>query len=508
MRHVIPFVALLLLVGCSNQGTKPTDKVAPGRVTDLKVADVGDSTVTLTWTAPGGDGTTGKVEAYEVRWLDSPITEPDWTAGTVAGPLPVPGVAGTPEAAVLDEVTSGAMRYFALKSRDEAGNWSIISNNDVQAWLGEPACRAEPDSLDFGDVQVGQWFDRECVIRNDGGGTLRTIVTSDCPSFTLRSGGGTAALRHGEHQTVRIRFTPGAEGEERCWIQAGGPCGRVSGVARGVPSSPASMITIATGVVFSMGSPFTETGRDTVDERSHPVRLTGSFRVGEREVTQAEWLVVMGWNESAPQRADRPVERITWYDAIDFCNRLSDREGYLRVYDIGEISYDGNHIERAEVVPYWHHNGYRLPTEAEWEFACRAGTAGATFRGETTLFDCASLDPVLDPIAWYCGNSGGSTQPVGGRQDNPWGLGDVLGNVFEWAWDRYDVTYGLDFPPLPAEPDSVVSDPVGPSTGESRVCRGGSWLVAPRECRSAYRKYHPPGNAYDDVGLRVVRSQP
>jgi formylglycine-generating enzyme required for sulfatase activity/(2Fe-2S) ferredoxin len=508
MRRVIPLFALLLLAACSNQGTRPKDELVPGRITDLRVADVGDSTVTLTWTAPGDDGTTGKVEAYEVRWLNSLFTEPDWTAGTTAGPLPTPGVAGTHETAVLRGVPGGAMRYFALKSRDEAENWSIISNNDARAWLGRPACRAMPDSVDFGDVPVGLPFDLEFVLHNDGGGTLRGSVSIDCPAFALVSGGGIVALRHGAHQTVRVRFTPGAEGEARCRIEAGGSCGPVRCAGRGVPSLPMSMIAIETGVVFSMGSPRTETGRDPVDERSHPARLTRPFLAGAHEVTQAEWVAIMGWNDSAFPGGDRPVERITWFDALDFCNRMSVRDSLTAVYSIGDRSVQGNHTMQADVVPHWHNNGYRLPTEAEWEFACRAGTTGATFRGETTIPSCTPPDPALDPAGWYCGNSDGATHQVGRREGNPWGLGDVLGNVFEWTWDRYDATYGLDFPPLPAEPDSVASDPVGPSTGDSRVCRGGSWSVTPRECRSAFRFYHPPGGFYSDVGVRIVRAAP
>jgi formylglycine-generating enzyme required for sulfatase activity len=505
MRRVAPLLVLLLLVACSNQGTKPNDKQIPGRVTDLKVTDVGDNTVTLTWTAPGDDGTTGQAEAYEMRWLNSRITEPDWMAATVAGPMPVPGPAGTHETTVLRGVSTGAMRYFALKTRDESGNWSVISNNDQGAWLGAPVCHVLPDTLDFGVVPEGQWFEREFVLGNDGGGTLHTIIAADCPEFTFESGDGTIALRHGEHHTVRLRVTPEV-GDVNCHIEPG-DCSPIYCFAIGIPSSAMSMHAIETGVVFEMGSPVTEAGRDSVDERRHGVRLTRSFVAAEHEVTQADWLTVMGWNESNPQRADRPVEQITWFDAIDFCNRLSSRDGYDPVYDVGNISYDGHHIVQADVVPHWHNSGYRLPTEAEWEFACRAGSSGATFRGDLTDLSCTPLDPALDPVGWYCGNSHDATQPVGLKEGNPWGLKDVLGNVFEWTWDRYHPTYGLDFPPSPAEPDSVVSDPVGPSTGDSRVCRGGSWSVTPRECRAAYRLYHPPGKAYGDVGLRVVRSQ-
>ncbi len=503
MRRVVGLVLLLFIAACSNQGTKPEDKVTPGRVTDLAVVGVEDSTVTLAWTAPGDNGTVGTTRGYELRWMNSPITEPDWTAAEVAGPVPMPSVAGTRETAVLFGVPPGAMRYFALKSWDEAGNWSIISNNDAKAWLGAPVCRVDPDSLDFGSVPLGQWFEREFVIHNDGGGTLRTVVASGWPTFVLQSGGGTIALRHGGRQTVRVRYTPTSPGEENCWIEPG-TCPTIHCFARAVSASPISTVEIPVGDVFAMGSLRSEAGHDTVDERSHPVRLTHAYLAATHEVTQAEWLTVMGWNESNPQRADLPVSRITWYDAIEFCNRLSDRDGYTRVYDIGEVIPDGNHIVSAGVSPHWRTTGYRLPSEAEWEFACRAGTTGATFRGDLTYLSCTPADPVLDAIAWYCGNAQASAGPVGLRDANPWGLHDVLGNVFEWTWDRYDPDYGLDFPAPPAEPDSVIADPIGPDEGESRVCRGGSWMVTPRECRAAYRLYHPAGNAYDDVGLRVV----
>jgi formylglycine-generating enzyme required for sulfatase activity len=506
MRRVVPFLALLALASCSNQGTKPKDELVPSRVIDLAVTDVGDSSVSLSWTAPGNDGSQGTAAAYEVRWLSTQVTAPDWSVGNLAGPLPHPGAAGTHETATLEGIPGGSMRYFALKTRDEAGNWSIISNG-VSAWPGEPACLALPDTVDFGRVPVGQPFNLEFVLRNDGGGTLRGNVTSDCPSFALVSGGGAVALRHGGRQTVTVQFTPAAEGEASCRIEGGSACGSVFCVGHGT-SVVAAMVRIDTGVTFAMGSPRTETGRDTLDEQSHPVQLTRSFLVGASEVTQAQWVAVMGWNDAAFPGADRPVERISWYDALDFCNGLSVREGLTPVYSLGEVSREGNHIVRAEVVPHMLVDGYRLPTEAEWEYACRAGTVGATFGGEPTILACSPPDPVLDPTGWYCGNAAGTTHSVGGREANPWGLHDILGNVFEWTWDRYSPTYGLDFPPPPAEPDSVVSDPVGPVDGDSRVCRGGSWAVTPRECRSAFRFYHLPGRVYNDVGLRLVRTLP
>ena len=147
-----------LLPGCSDEGTPPSDATGPGRVSDLTVADVDDSTVTLAWTAPGDDGTAGTVASYEIRWLDSPVTEPDWSAGTSVGPVPEPTPAGTRQTARVRGVPPGRRRYLALKARDDAGNESFHSNV-VDAQTGAPVCHLEADTLDFGRTPVGLAFD-------------------------------------------------------------------------------------------------------------------------------------------------------------------------------------------------------------------------------------------------------------------------------------------------------------------------------------------------------------
>ena len=207
---------------------------------------------------------------------------------------------------------------------------------------------------------------------------------------------------------------------------------------------------------FLMGSPVDEEGRNA-DELQHEVRISEGFWMGKHEVTQGEWQSVMGANPSFYKDCGPlcPVDSVSWVDAEEFIRRLNGREsgkGYR----------------------------YRLPTEAEWEYAARAGTTGARYG-------------VLDLIAWYGDNSGFETHPVGQKRANAWGLHDMLGNVWEWTADWYgEYTSGL------------VTDPPGPSTGSYWVDRGGSWNTYAGEVRSANRDYDSPGYRGDDIGFRLV----
>ena len=221
---------------------------------------------------------------------------------------------------------------------------------------------------------------------------------------------------------------------------------------------------------FTMGSPSTEADRSS-NEQQHPVRISKGFWMGQTEVTQAQWDAVMKTtvrqqrdkgNSSSPLRGegpDYPMYYVSWIEARDFCERLSRLDG----------------------------KDYRLPTEAEWEYACRAGSAGRYCFGDS--------DSGLDSYAWYSSNSGVSTHPVGEKNANTFGLYDMHGNVWEWCSDYYDSDYYSKSP---------ASDPPGPSTGVSRVVRGGSWYDIPRNCRSAYRARYAPGHRTYGTGFRVV----
>ncbi len=245
-----------------------------------------------------------------------------------------------------------------------------------------------------------------------------------------------------------------------------------------------------------MGSPTSEPGRLT-NETQHEVTLTKAIYVSTYEVTQSEWQAVMGWNESYFPGAAKPVETLSWYDAVSYCNQRSTLDGLAPAYTIAGATYDGNHITSAAVTWNQAAKGYRLLTEAEWEYACRATSTTAFCNGAITNIDCSPLDPNLDQVGWYCGNASSTTHDVGGKTANAWGLKDMHGNVWEWCWDWYG-TY----------PGGPLTDPTGPASGSYRVVRGGSWDYDAQFCRSALRNYNYPVYVRINFGLRLSRTAP
>jgi formylglycine-generating enzyme required for sulfatase activity len=261
------------------------------------------------------------------------------------------------------------------------------------------------------------------------------------------------------------------------------------------------MVQIQDGV-FNMGSPPSEPDRDS-NESWHFVVIS-EFKMGKYQVTQGQYEVVMGNNPSyfttpvSPETStvNRPVERVSWYDAIIFCNKLSMMKGLNPVYringstdpdDWGDVPTDWYSPRKDAwdaVQMLTSSNGYRLPTEAQWEYACRAGTTTAYNTGDT----------ISDSTGWYLNNSGNRTHSVGEKPSNPWGLYDMHGNVFEWCWDWYG-----DYPNV-----SGLRDPTGADSGSLRVYRGGSWGMFKEVLRSAYRNYNPPHYEFNMVGFRVV----
>ncbi len=237
--------------------------------------------------------------------------------------------------------------------------------------------------------------------------------------------------------------------------------------------APAGFVRVEGGT-FQMGSP---NGGDDSERPAHWVTVK-SFNMGKYEVTQREWREIMGNNPSNFKGDNLPVENVSWYDAVDYCNKRSIKEGLTPAY---RGSGDG-------ITCDWNANGYRLPTEAEWEYAAKGG------KGSPENYTYSGSNSV-DAVAWYDGNSGGRTQPVGTKTANSLGIHDMSGNVWEWCWDWYG-SYS----------NSSQTDPWGPSFGAYRVLRGGSWSDSAGYVRSAFRgNLTPSYRGYVNGGFRLVR---
>jgi formylglycine-generating enzyme required for sulfatase activity len=212
---------------------------------------------------------------------------------------------------------------------------------------------------------------------------------------------------------------------------------------------------------FMMGSPQDEDGRTDGEGPIHEVAIRNAYYLGKYEVTQEQWTEVMGNNPSYFEGDDRPVEGVSWNDVQEFVEKLNEREGTDK---------------------------YRLPSEAEWEYACRAGTTTRSFFGDG--------DSKLSEYAWYYENSKHQTHPVGQKRQNPWGLYDMHGNVYEWCQDRWHSNY-----------EDAPTDGSAWEDGSSsyRIVRGGSWFGMARCCRSALRLYNPLDYGCSSCGFRLLR---
>ncbi len=241
---------------------------------------------------------------------------------------------------------------------------------------------------------------------------------------------------------------------------------------------------------FWMGSGDDDPEASDNERPRHEVILTTRFAIQRTPITQRQWLALMGNNPSHFKGEDRPVEQVSWFDAVAYCNARSRQEGLEECYAFkgarGRPGQEGFAIEevlfKGKTCP-----GYRLPTEAEWECACRAGTSTPRYG-------------ILDEIAWYGGNSVDQTHPVGQLKPNAWGLHDMLGNVWEWCWDGYsdDCRFALE-----TSPEGSQASTEG---GVTRVKRGGGWDSIARSCRAAFRRGDAAPRRRRLLGFRLARS--
>jgi len=279
-------------------------------------------------------------------------------------------------------------------------------------------------------------------------------------------------------------------------------------------NEPPITVNIADGIAMTMNwiapGTFTMGQNDLMEQWSwmgaveHQVTLTRGFYMGIHPVTREQFHAVMGTDPSASTLVEgevqgrRPVENVNWYHAIAFANRLSIMQGLTPVYTIAGMSNTdadawlfGNVPTSLDatwnaVTANWNANGFRLATEAEWEYAARAGT--------TTQWSFGDTDDDSDNYAWTNRNAGGRTHAVGQLKPNAWGLYDMHGNVWEWVWDWFEE---LDA--------SAASDPTGAVSGGNRVFRGGGWVSPPESARSAIRDLISPDYRRTFIGFRVVR---
>jgi formylglycine-generating enzyme required for sulfatase activity len=252
------------------------------------------------------------------------------------------------------------------------------------------------------------------------------------------------------------------------------------------PGSTPDVITTQSGLemVAIPGGWFEMGGTKGGDDESPVHRVWISpFLMDRYEVVQEQFKKFQFPDPSHFKDPKKPLDQINWTDATMYCNERSLAEGLEPCYD--EETWDCNFAA----------SGYRLPTEAEWEYACRAGTDSQYSFGKTVQ--------KLKTHAWFADNSSKSTQPVGGKQPNPWGLYDMHGNVSEWCNDFYSEDYYRQSPE---------KNPKGPAEGKERVLRGGAWNSSADSCRSAYRASDPSINdtclASDAIGFRCVRNAP
>ena len=325
-------------------------------------------------------------------------------------------------------------------------------------------------------VEIGRTFNVTMTVENAGiwRGKLRYSLGPDAPvGSTIGAETGVFTWTPAESQKP---------GKYDVTVFVAAPDGRETQAAFAVTVIRPFLVDIGQGVKlemvlipagqFLMGSPDSAKDAGGDEKPQHRVRITRPFYLCKYPVTQEQWVAVMGSNPSHHEGPKNPVECVTWDDSQQFVGRLNERFGRLH----------HGHVLAVE-------GEFRLPTEAQWEYACRAGS--------TTRFCYGNDVSALGDYAWYAANSGGKTHPVGEKKSNAWGLYDMHGNVWEWCQDWYDGTYYVNSP---------TDDPPGPATGSNRAIRGGCYADGTDYCLSAKRRDFTFKSTvlYFFMGLRVA----
>jgi formylglycine-generating enzyme required for sulfatase activity len=363
----------------------------------------------------------------------------------------LPAAVAQTDADGLFTVEASSSAWLAARGERRAG-----SNTETYLWL-MPLKTDAKKLLVSNDRLLEDDDDLARVLAGVGGGSSSGGADSELISWV-----------DAQRTAARQALVEAKAAEERALAEAKAKAAASKArLVRGGPFEPGESLSFGLVVRwipagrFTMGSPTSEEGRSS-DEVAHEVVLSRGFFMAETECTQGQWEAVMGSNPSNLKGRDRPVEQVSWEEAVEFCRKLTAKQR-----------------EEGVLPEGWE---WRLPTESEWEYAARAGTTGAR-HGE------------LDAIAWHGGNSGNETHGVKGKQANAWGLYDMVGNVWEWCGDWYG-----DYP------TESVTDPSGPSSGSFRVFRGGCWRDGARYARSAFRGRNVPGFRFNFLGFRPALS--
>ncbi len=445
-----------------------SDIAAPAPVTDLMAEPAGAAAIDLTWTMTGDDRMRGLASDIEIRYAAEAITDEDgWAGATPVADTPDPTEPGTVMTYTLGGLTAGTTYHVAVRVVDDAGQRSPFVG-DASATTAEGIILRNA-GLDIEGGTVADTYTYTVEALWDGAFTATEVIIDGTP-ITMTSDDGVnfiyqTTLPAGEHDYA-FNFT-----------------------ASGVPASTTETVAgpLVGQAAFHMGSPEGEPGR-LAGEVLHTVVFSRAIVASPSEVTQGEWDAVMPPSEDQSEFPgdDRPMDKVTWFQAVAYCNARSVADALTPAYTI-----DGQSVAWNQAA-----DGWRLPTEAEWEYLCRAGTTTALYNGNLLNLNCL-VDPNLDAIGWYCGNAPGGPAVGGQKAANDLGLHDMSGNVREWCWD-WDGDLSTE----------AVLDPVGPAMGEERICRGGTWYYQAQECRSAARNAYPPDSADSAVGFRIVRNAP
>jgi len=457
-------------------GAAFSDNGWPAPVQGLAGGPFNFTTVELNWYATGDDGLRGRADNYNARWSESPIlSEADWNAANEIGGLPQPGLPGSMETLLVGGFTPGQVAYFSVRAWDESGHLSALPlTTNLGTYTGTVLKDASVNPR-IGGFQGPFTFEVTYLDENSADPVVRRDLEFDGTLYAMELVSGDV-YSGAVYQTQLTEIFPGNH-EFRYIFDNGQPEGYVE-------TALDEQVFTTLGITVTLGSPAGQLGREG-DEVLTQVSILENLAIAPYEVTQAQWAALMGDTPSEFLGDDLPVHKIDWYRAVEYCNALSTADGFTPAYTI-----DGHSVEWNREA-----DGWRLPTEAEWEWFAR-GESFEAFCGGAITETGFGLDPVLDQYGWYGGNADPARpQPVGGKSPNAFGLYDMHGNVAEWCWDWYA-----------AYEEGPLLDPSGPDFGELKVIRGGDWFYQAKACRSASRETFPPGSRDNRVGFRVIRT--